>query len=145
MSTRRRFIEILPLAGLGWGLSALAGCGDKAPELAPTPAAPPPAAPAPAAPPAPPAETAPAPVAAPPDTASLPLVSAQDPLAQTLGYVAVAGTTDKTRFPQFAEGQNCSNCALYGGAAGSAQGPCPLFAGRQVLATGWCSSYVRKG
>lgn len=140
MTTRRRFIEILPLAGLGLGLGAMAACGDKAAE---TPVAP---APAPAAaPPAPAMEAAPAPVATPPDTASLPLVSEGDALAQSLGYVAVAGTVDKTRYPQYAEGQKCANCALYGAAADSAQGPCPLFAGRQVLATAWCSSYVRKG
>lgn len=141
MTTRRRFIEILPLAGLG----ALAACGDKAPEAAAPPAAPAAPAPAPAAAPeptpAPAVEAAPAPA----DTASLPLVDENDALAQTLGYVAVAGTTDKTKYPQYAEGQICSNCALYGAAADSAQGPCPLFAGRHVLATGWCASYVRKG
>jgi len=56
----------------------------------------------------------------------------------------VAGTADKTRYPQYAEGQRCANCALYGG-AGTAQGPGPLFAGQQVQATGWCGSCVRKG
>jgi hypothetical protein len=143
MTTRRRFIEILPLAGLG----VLAACGDKAPEPAASPAPAPVPAPAPAPAPTPAMEAvpSPSPAAAPPDTASLPLVSEQDALAQTLGYVAVASSVDKARFPQYAEGQNCGNCALYGGAAGSSQGPCPLFAGRQVLATGWCASYVRKG
>jgi len=148
MTTRRRFIEILPLAGLGLGLGVLAGCGDKAPVPAPMPAPMPAPDPAPA--PAPavqaPAATEPAPTsaAAPADTSSLPMVSPQDPMAQTLGYVAVASTTDKGKHPNYAEGQLCSNCALYAGAAGSEKGPCPLFPGRNVAAAGWCVSYVRK-
>jgi hypothetical protein len=28
--------------------------------------------------------------------------------------------------------------------AGAAAGPCPLFAGKQVSAAGWCGSYVKK-
>lgn len=144
MTTRRRFIRILPFASLA-GLGALAACGDKPAQapMAPAPAPMPAPAQAPAAPPAPAMEAPPAP--APADTASLPLVDPQEPLAQTLGYVAVASSVDKGKYPQYAEGQNCANCALYGAAAGAAQGPCPLFPGRQVLAGAWCASYVRKG
>jgi hypothetical protein len=28
--------------------------------------------------------------------------------------------------------------------AGQAAGPCPLYAGQQVSAQGWCSAYVKK-
>lgn len=142
MTTRRRFIRILPFASLA-GLGALAACGDKPTEVPMTPAPMPAPAEVPAAPPAPAMEAAPAP--APADTAGLPLVDPQDSLAQTLAYVALASSVDKTKHPQYADGQNCANCALYGAAADAPQGPCPLFPGRQVLAGAWCASYVRKG
>lgn len=66
-------------------------------------------------------------------------VSESDPQAQALGYRKNAKQVDKTRFPRYAPGQVCSNCALY-----QAGGACPLFAGRQVAANGWCSAYNRK-
>ena len=155
MSTRRRFIEILPLAGI----TLLAACGDKA--AAPTPAAPPAAAPpaaapapapatapppepapAPAAPPAAPTAAAPAPAAAP--AAATGPVDPAEPAAQSLGYVADATKADATKFKMYAAGQACGNCALFGGKAGDATGPCPIFAGRQVSTKGWCSAYNKK-
>src|SRR5205807_319964 len=39
-------------------------------------------------------------------------------------------------------GSNCANCGLYQGAAGSTQGPCQLFPGRQVKAAGWCTAWA---
>lgn len=76
--------------------------------------------------------------------ADLPMVAATDAQAKALGYVADATKADKAKFPKFAAGQTCSNCALYQGKAGAASGPCPLFAGKQVTAKGWCSAYVKK-
>lgn len=67
-----------------------------------------------------------------------------DAQAKALGYVADATKADKVKFPKFAAGQNCANCALYQGKAGAAAGPCPLFAGKQVAAKGWCSAYAKK-
>jgi hypothetical protein len=64
--------------------------------------------------------------------------------ATALGYVADAARADKTKFPVFAAGRQCSGCALYQGKAGDATGPCPLFAGQQVAGKGWCSSWVKK-
>jgi High potential iron-sulfur protein len=64
------------------------------------------------------------------------------PLA--LGYKADATKVDQTKQPKYASGQNCSNCALFQGAAGVAAGVCPLFAGKQVSAKGWCSAYAKK-
>ena len=123
MNTRRRFIEILPLAGL----SLLAACSDKA--------AAPAASPAPAAPTAKPVEAAAAPQAA---------VDPAEPAAVALGYVADASQADSAKYKTYVAGQACANCALYAGKAGGATGPCPLFAGRQVAAKGWCSAYAKK-
>jgi hypothetical protein len=78
-------------------------------------------------------------------SAPAPMVSESDPTAVALGYKANASTVDKAKFPQYAAGQSCSNCALYQGAAGSSSGPCPIFAGKAVSSTGWCSSYAKKG
>ena len=63
-----------------------------------------------------------------------------DAAAVGLGYVRVANTTtiNATKFPKYATGQNCSNCALYV----TATGGCPLFTGKKVAALGWCSAYA---
>jgi hypothetical protein len=147
MSTRRRFIEILPLAGV----SLLAACSDKPEPAAPAPAAPAaPPAPAPVAPTpsaeapaAPPAEAPPVAAAPAPATGKLPLVTVDDPTAIGLGYVTKAEQADAVKFKNYAPGQACANCAVYG-AVGAPVGPCPLFPGRLVVATGWCSGYTRR-
>ncbi|NMM12037.1 MAG: iron permease [Rhodoferax sp.] len=72
------------------------------------------------------------------------MVAETDAQATALGYKADATKADKVKFPKFAAGQNCANCALYQGKAGAAAGPCPLFAGKQVAAKGWCSAYAKK-
>lgn len=72
------------------------------------------------------------------------MVDPADPTAVALGYVAVASEVDKAKHPNFVAASQCANCALYQGAAGSTAGPCPLFAGKQVAAGGWCASYTKK-
>ena len=72
------------------------------------------------------------------------MLAETDAQAKALGYVADATKADKVKFPKFAAGQNCANCALYQGKAGAAAGGCPLFAGKQVAAKGWCSAYAKK-
>lgn len=136
--TRRQFIQIFPLVGLG----LLAGCGDKKPaEVAATPAPSPAPAPAPVA-------AAPAPVAAAPapaaPAANLPMVAADDATAVSLSYVSDETKVDKAKYAQHVAGTKCGNCSLFQGAAGAASGPCPLFPGKQVSANGWCSAYVKK-
>ena len=69
----------------------------------------------------------------------------KDPQALALGYVADATKTDTKKYPKYAAGQNCANCALYQGKAGDAAGLCPLFAGKQVASKGWCSAWAKKG
>lgn len=73
------------------------------------------------------------------------MVAESDPQATALGYKADATKVDKAKQPKYAAGQNCSNCALYQGANGSAAGGCPLFAGKQVSAKGWCNAWAKKG
>ena len=69
----------------------------------------------------------------------------KDPQAVALGYVADAIKTDTKKYPKYAAGQACTNCALYQGKASDAWGGCPLFAGKQVAGKGWCSAWAKKG
>jgi hypothetical protein len=72
------------------------------------------------------------------------MVAENDPQAAALGYKADANKADKAKFPKYATDQQCSNCALYHGKAGDTSGGCPLFAGKQVSAKGWCSAWSKK-
>lgn len=40
--------------------------------------------------------------------------------------------------------QACGNCALYQGKTGDDTANCPLFAGKQVAAKGWCSAWAEE-
>ncbi len=73
------------------------------------------------------------------------MVDEKNPQAAALGYVADATKTDTKKFPKYAAGQLCSNCALYQGKPTDAAGGCPLFAGKQVAGKGWCSAWAKKG
>lgn len=68
----------------------------------------------------------------------------KDPQAVALGYVADAAKADKKKYPKFAAGQACNNCALFQGKAADATGGCPLFAGKAVAGKGWCSAWAKK-
>ena len=72
------------------------------------------------------------------------MVSEADAQAKSLGYVADATKTDKAKYPKYAAGQACSNCALYQGKAADAAGGCGIFPGKQVAGKGWCSAYAKK-
>ena len=69
----------------------------------------------------------------------------KDPQAVALGYVADASKADTKKYPKYAAGQNCANCALYQGKPADVLGGCPLFAGKQVAGKGWCSAWAKKG
>ena len=71
-------------------------------------------------------------------------VAEADPQAAALGYKEDAGKVDKAKFPKFAAGQNCANCALYQGKASDAYANCAIFPGKQVAGKGWCSAYAKK-
>lgn len=72
------------------------------------------------------------------------MVAETDPQAVGVGYKADASKVDKAKFPKYAAGQTCANCALYQGKAGAASGGCGLFPGKQVAAKGWCSAWAKK-
>jgi hypothetical protein len=63
-----------------------------------------------------------------------PQLEESDPQAKALGYVHASAKED----------QNCANCQLYTGAAGSEWGPCGIFPGKAVNAKGWCTAWVKK-
>ncbi len=149
MTQRRHFILILPFGAA----SLLAACSKTEPDASAMPApapAPAPEATAPVpAPMAPPAvadapAAAPAMPTSPATTASLSKLEESNPIAVSLGYVDVASRADTSRFKNYAAGQNCANCSLFGAKTGEAAGPCPIFTGYQVMAAGWCSAYVKK-
>lgn len=68
----------------------------------------------------------------------------KDPTAAALGYVADTAKADTKKYPKHEAAQKCSNCQLFQGKAGAADGPCPLFPGKTVSANGWCASWVKK-
>jgi hypothetical protein len=72
------------------------------------------------------------------------MLDEKDGQAVALGYLADAKRVDAKKFPKFAAGQNCANCALYQGKAADKAGGCPLFAGKQVAGAGWCSAWAKK-
>ena len=134
--TRRRFIEIVPFAGVAF----LAACSPKVepvaavvdtPALPHQPVATPPAV----------QETVPA---TPATALAMPLIEETAAQAVALGYVADNTRADTVKFKSYVAGHQCSTCALYLGKAGDAEGPCPLFPGKHVAAIGWCNSWVKK-
>jgi hypothetical protein len=72
------------------------------------------------------------------------LLDEKDAQAVALGYVADAKRVDSKKYPKFAAGQNCTNCALYQGKPTDKAAGCPLFAGKQVAGPGWCSAWAKK-
>lgn len=76
--------------------------------------------------------------------AQAPALDPKDPAAIAQGYVVDATKVDKAKYPKYAAGQSCANCALYQGAAGSASGPCPIYSNKLVPAKAWCNVYVKK-
>ena len=72
------------------------------------------------------------------------MLDEKDAQAIALGYVADAKRVDVKKFPKFVAGQNCTTCALYVGKPSDKAGGCPLFAGKQVAGTGWCSAWAKK-
>lgn len=61
------------------------------------------------------------------------LVDANDPTAKALKYTETSAVA----------GSSCANCVLYSGGA-AANGPCAIFPGKEVVATGWCASYAKR-
>ena len=72
------------------------------------------------------------------------MVDEKDPKAVALGYYADAKKVDKAKWPKYAAGQLCSNCALYQGKPTDKAAACGLFPGQLVAGPGWCNAYVKK-
>jgi hypothetical protein len=72
------------------------------------------------------------------------MVAETDANAVSLGYKALATKVDKAKFPKYAAGQVCTNCALYQGKATDKAAGCPLFGAKQVAGPGWCSAWAKK-
>ena len=68
----------------------------------------------------------------------------KDPQALALGYVHDSTKADGKKYPKHANTQMCSNCILWQSKATDPWGNCPLFAGKQVNAKGWCSTWAKK-
>ena len=62
------------------------------------------------------------------------MVAETDPQAAALGYKAVATAVDKAKYPKYAAGQECDNCALFQGKVGDATGGCSYLELRKLLA-----------
>ena len=71
-------------------------------------------------------------------------VAESDPQAVALGYKQDTTKVDAKKYPNHAASQECANCQLFQGKPKDPAGPCPLFAGKQVAATGWCSAWNKK-
>jgi High potential iron-sulfur protein len=70
-------------------------------------------------------------------SAAAPLLDAASPEAKAVRYVE-----DASKASGAAAGSSCASCALYQGGAGSKQGACQIFPGKEVMAAGWCSSWA---
>lgn len=68
--------------------------------------------------------------------------------AQSLGYMHDATQVDTSKWTKRAgeagSKQFCYNCNLYQGQGEDGVGGCPIFAGKQVKAQGWCNAWVQK-
>ena len=69
--------------------------------------------------------------------AEAPLLSPDAKGAKAVNYVE-----DATKAQGAVAGSSCANCALYQGHSGAPSGPCQIFPGKQVKASGWCSTWA---
>ncbi len=73
------------------------------------------------------------------------IVSEDGPVATSLGYKADHTTVDTEKYPKKAGAdgakQQCTTCSIYQ-KIDDEYGLCPIFAGKRVHATGWCTSWV---
>ncbi len=76
-------------------------------------------------------------------TAKAELVDENSKAAIGLGFKLNSSSVDGSKFSRYANWQACENCALFA-SAGAGVGKCPLFAGREVPANGWCSAYAKR-
>lgn len=73
----------------------------------------------------------------------MPELKETDPEAVAIDYYRNARKVDKAKFPNYEDGQRCSNCGLVGFSSGIRK-PCQLVTGKLVNSGGWCSSWTPK-
>jgi hypothetical protein len=73
-------------------------------------------------------------------TANLPKLDLNDPVAKALLYTHDAATV---KAPNFKKGSDCANCVQFQAKSGD-WGPCTAFPGKLVAAKGWCSAWAAK-
>ena len=66
--------------------------------------------------------------------AAVPALDPNDPAAKALGYVV----------DSIKPGSTCGNCVQFQGHAGDVMGPCTIFPGKPVHASGWCLGWAKK-
>ena len=76
--------------------------------------------------------------------AAAPMVEETDPQAVALGYKQDTNKVDAKKYPSHQATQKCATCQLFQGKPNDPTGLCPLFAGKQVAAGGWCSAWNKK-
>jgi hypothetical protein len=74
----------------------------------------------------------------------LPHISADDPAARAVGFSLDASKVDRARYPEHLKGQVCRKCVQFKGGPTDPWGPCMVFAGKQVPAGGWCTSFAAR-
>ena len=72
----------------------------------------------------------------------LPQLEEGNPQAQALKYVHDASTV--VAADRGGEGNVCETCRFYTGEPSAEWGPCSLFPGKGVKASGWCAGFVAK-
>lgn len=73
---------------------------------------------------------------------SLPRIDLDDTADKALQYAHDAGTVDIA--VRGGADRNCISCRFYTGGEGADWGPCGLFPGKAVNASGWCAGWVAK-
>jgi hypothetical protein len=66
----------------------------------------------------------------------------KDSAAASLGYVTDTATVDNKANPNHAADQKCVNCVQFRGTPNDAVAGCAIFAGKSVMATGWCKLWA---
>lgn len=74
--------------------------------------------------------------------ADLPKLTLDDPAAQALKYVEDASTL--AAGARGGDDRNCASCNFYTAPDQPEWGPCTLFPGKAVSASGWCSGWVKR-
>lgn len=76
-------------------------------------------------------------------SAMMPELKETDPEAIAIGYYRNARRVDKKKYPNYKDGQKCSNCAL-AGFSSAMRKPCQLVPDKLVNGGGWCTKWVSK-